>query len=75
MFSGLEHGAGIVLFLVDGALEVLECYTFGGEAWPADAQIKQVHYLKSTERSPGSYQLDQDAARDTPSLLRMLHRD
>jgi hypothetical protein len=72
--AGLEHGAGVVLFVANGALDVLECYTFGGEAWPEDAQITQVHYLKSIERSPGSYQLEPVAVRDPASLLRLLHR-
>jgi hypothetical protein len=62
--AGLEHGAGIVLFVGNGVLDVLECYAFGGEAWPENPQITQVHYLKSIERSPGSYQLEPVEVRD-----------
>ncbi len=32
--EGVEHGAGCVLFVRDGAIAMLEGYTNGSEAWP-----------------------------------------
>ena len=32
--SGLKHGAGFVLFVEDGVLDLLEGYTYGDEPWP-----------------------------------------
>src|SRR3954468_19580246 len=35
--EGLQHGAGFVLFVVDGGLDTLECFTYV-EPWPLDAR-------------------------------------
>lgn len=43
--SGVEHGAGCVLFVEDGRLSVFESYTFD-EAWPADARVTAVEHVE-----------------------------
>ena len=42
---GVEHGVGFVLFLKDGALDVLEGFTYG-EAWPAVPELIRWYYLR-----------------------------
>ena len=36
--EGLQHGAGVVLFVRDGVIQMLEGYTFD-EPWPADPRL------------------------------------
>jgi len=33
--EGLEFGAGFVLFVRNGLIELLECFSYGGETWPS----------------------------------------
>ena len=44
--SGVEHGAGCVLFVEDGRLSLFEGYTFD-EEWPADARVTAVEHVKA----------------------------
>ena len=39
----LEHGAGTLLYIADGYVECLECYTYG-EDWPADESLFTLAY-------------------------------
>jgi hypothetical protein len=34
--SGVKHGAGVLLFVRDGVLSMLEGYTYGEEPWPEE---------------------------------------
>ena len=43
--SGLQYGAGFVLFINNGVIEILEGYTYD-EPWPRDAQLVDLRYLK-----------------------------
>mgnify|MGYP001077083003 CR=1 FL=1 len=45
----LEHGAGFVLWIREGALDLLEGYTYE-EAWPACVRDFRLCYLNSGER-------------------------
>ena len=40
--TGVENGAGCVLFVDDGRLSTLEGYTFGGEEWRTDAFVLSI---------------------------------
>lgn len=44
--DGLEHGAGFVLFIQDGALEMLEGYTYD-EPWPVDVTSFSLRYISA----------------------------
>jgi hypothetical protein len=44
--KGLEHGAGFVLFVVDGLLDMLEGFTFD-EPWPQEISEFTVRYAKT----------------------------
>jgi len=46
--SGLQHGAGFVLFVEDGALQTLECH-ITEDAWPSDATLLRLYYMKPRE--------------------------
>ncbi len=37
--SGVEHGAGCVLFVDGGRLSMFEGYTYAGEEWAEDAEV------------------------------------
>ena len=43
--SGLQYGAGFVLFVSNGVIEMLEGYTYD-EPWPRDAQLVNLRYSK-----------------------------
>jgi hypothetical protein len=45
---GIKHGAGFLLYIADGALAMLEGYTFD-EPWPADTDQFSLRY-EGTER-------------------------
>lgn len=40
--SGVEHGAGCVLFVDDGRLSMFEGFTFGGEEWSEAAEVVSI---------------------------------
>lgn len=48
-FRAVQHGAGFLLYVEDGALAMLEGYTFD-EAWPVDTDEFSLQY-ESAERS------------------------
>ena len=47
--DGLEHGAGFVLFVRNGVLDMLEGYSFE-EPWPASGTSWNVGYVGDAER-------------------------
>ena len=38
----VSHGAGCVLFVRDGKVEMLECYTHAGDQWPERIKLKSL---------------------------------
>jgi hypothetical protein len=61
--TGLEHGAGFVLFVNDGLLRMLEGYSYG-EPWPEQIEEFSVSYIE-----PGRPHLTAEL-RDTAMRLR-----
>jgi hypothetical protein len=59
--TGLQHSAGFLVFVERGILEMLECFIFE-DAWPAEARICRLYYLRPKE--PGSSSLIEAAQRD-----------
>ena len=53
---GLEHGAGFVLYIKDGYLDMLEGYSYD-EPWPSSVEGFALHY-SSGERDVRSLRLD-----------------
>jgi hypothetical protein len=51
--SGLRHGAGFALFVENGVLHNLECFIYE-EAWPTDARLLRVYYMRPREPGGGS---------------------
>ena len=49
--EGLQHGAGVVLFVRNGVIETLEGYCFG-ETWPAEPKLRLI--LRPEENSGAS---------------------
>lgn len=47
--SGLKHGAGFLLYVKDGVLEMLEGYSYE-ETWPEIIETFEVYYLKGPAR-------------------------
>lgn len=43
--AGVEHGVGFILFIENGALDTLECYTFGTERLDPGARLNRVCYM------------------------------
>ena len=64
----VKHGAGFVLFVVDGAIDCLEGYTYGDEQWPAQASIRRWYYLRHP--TPESPALVETMERDLDHALR-----
>jgi hypothetical protein len=42
--EGVQNGAGVVLFVNDGLLDLVEIYTYN-DRWPEDAKLKSISYL------------------------------
>jgi hypothetical protein len=58
---GLEHGAGFILFVKDGALDFLESYIYE-DKWPDDAKILRLYYMRP--KQPGSAAMVETAERE-----------
>jgi hypothetical protein len=43
--TGLEHDAGFLLFVSDGALDMLECFIVD-DRWPTEPEIVHVYYVR-----------------------------
>src|SRR5262245_2232042 len=48
--TGLEHPSGFLLFVTEGAIDMLECFTFNDQ-WPDDAELRRAYYMHP--KSPG----------------------
>lgn len=59
--AGLQHGAGFLVFVERGALDLLEGFIFE-DAWPAEAHIRRLYYVRRKE--PDSPLLVEAARRD-----------
>jgi hypothetical protein len=59
--AGLKYGAGFLVFVERGILDMVECFTFEN-AWPAEASIRRLYYVRPKE--PGSPSLIETAWRD-----------
>lgn len=44
--AGLEHGAGLVLFVTAGRLSLLEGFVYGDESWPESTDDFSIRYWK-----------------------------
>ena len=59
--TGLQHGAGFLVFVDSGILDMLEFFIFE-EAWPAEARLRRLFCVRPKE--PGSPSLVETAQRD-----------
>jgi hypothetical protein len=59
--SGLQYGAGFLVFVERGILDTLECFIFE-DTWPTEARIHRLSYVRPKE--PGSASLVEVAQRD-----------
>ncbi len=67
--SGVEHGAGFILFVQEGRIDFLECFTYDGQ-WPENPKLLEAFYLAPTKpRSPSLVRTDR---RDFETLRNVL---
>jgi hypothetical protein len=59
--SGLQYGAGFLIFVEHGILNMLEC-AICEDAWPEQARIHRLYYVRPKE--PGSPSVVESAERD-----------
>jgi hypothetical protein len=59
--SGLEHGAGFVLFVTDGYLDFLEGFSYD-EPWPPKISEFSLHYERQRAKDPGAIDAVDDFA-------------
>lgn len=65
--SGLQHPAGFLLFVDDGALNFLECF-IADDRWPETATLRRPYYVHPA--TPGSASLVETKERDLVWALR-----
>ena len=65
--SGLEHEASFLLFMEDGAIDVLEC-AIVDDHWPVDATLRRPYYVRPA--APGSSSIVETRERDLQWALR-----
>lgn len=65
--AGIEHDAGFVLFVNDGAIDVLECHIVD-DHWPDDATMRRPYYVRPA--TPGSSSLVETKVRDIEYAFR-----
>jgi hypothetical protein len=70
--SGVEHGAGVLLFVHNGVLSMREGYTYGDEGWPEEVRIVAARYLSETALGNGVDSLSPSSTRDLETLRRRL---
>ena len=46
--TGLEHDAGFLLFVTDGALDMLECFIVD-DRWPSEPELVRAYYVRRDE--------------------------
>jgi hypothetical protein len=59
--TGLQHPAGFLLFVNDGALDFLECFIVEDQ-WPETARLRRLYYVHPS--APGSATLVETKERD-----------
>jgi hypothetical protein len=65
--NGPSNGAGFILFVEHGRLDVLEAYTYGDEAWPAEISNYKIFRPDITYHGGSQTNLEQvDAAWQRP---------
>jgi hypothetical protein len=64
--NDLEHGAGFLLFVTDGAIDVLEGYSYD-EPWPDSIHTFRVYYLKGSDDGSLS---ESNGERDEKALMK-----
>jgi hypothetical protein len=50
---GLQHGAGLVLFIDNGTLHTLECFIYD-DAWPVEAKLIRLYYVRPRDSHSGA---------------------
>jgi hypothetical protein len=65
--TGLKHDAGFLLFVKDGAIDVLECFIVD-DRWPDNATLQRPYYVRPA--APGSSSLVETKERDVEWALR-----
>jgi hypothetical protein len=65
--TGLQHPAGFILFVDDGALNFLECF-IADDRWPDTAMLRRPYYVHPSD--PGSASLVETKERDLGWALR-----
>ena len=65
--AGLQHSAGFLLFVTDGALDVLECFIVDDQ-WPEIATLRRLYYVHPP--TPGGSSLVETKERDLKWALR-----
>lgn len=65
--AGLQHPAGFLLFVTDGTLDVLECFTVDDQ-WPETPRCTRHYYVHPS--APGSASLMETEERDLGWALR-----
>jgi hypothetical protein len=65
--TGLQHPAGFLLFVDDGALNFLECFIVD-DRWPETATLRRPYYVHPA--TPGNASLVEIAERDVAWALR-----
>ena len=59
--DGLEHDAGFLLFVADGAIEMLECFIVD-PAFPPDPRLLRAYYVRPIK--PGGGEVHETPVRD-----------
>jgi hypothetical protein len=65
---GLEAGVDFILFIREGAIDFLEGFTYGDDAWPAAITAFTLSY----DQAMGGRVVSRGHKRDWPSLYRVL---
>lgn len=71
--AGVPHGVATLLYVIDGALDLLELATFA-DPWPQEPEILSVGYLRETQTSAESFALIPVRERDPETLARAIGR-
>jgi len=51
--AGLEHDAGFLLIVTNGAIDVLECFSVD-DAFPEQPELKRAYYVRPVSGDTGS---------------------
>lgn len=62
--DGLEYPAGALLFIEEGALSMLEAYTYASEDWPTDSAGYSVYYTTRARAVGSGHEIEPTDTRD-----------